>query len=124
MRIFLTLAAMLLATSSHAGSITSTWRAPSLYTDGTKIIQQIRYRMEYAPEGAEFTQQQAIKVGTTTGTATDLAPGRWCNRIIAIVEGSESDPTPPVCVTVPAKPLPPLVKKPNPAYALGTTAAP
>lgn len=108
---------------AEAGSITSTWRAPSLYTDGSTITDPITYRMEYGPEGGDFSQ--SVIVTTTTGKADNLAPGRWCNRIVSIVNRVDGEPTVAVCVTVPPKDTPPPVtKKPNPAYGLSTQAAP
>jgi hypothetical protein len=119
--------AFMAAPQVEAGSITSTWRAPTQYaTDGTTITAPITYRMEYAPEGSELTPAQSIDSNTTTATAKDLAPGRWCNRIVSIVERIEAAASETVCVTVPPKEQPPPApsKKPNPAFALRTTAAP
>lgn len=117
--------ALLCVVNATAGSITSTWRAPDKYaTDGSPITAPISYRMEYAPEGVELTPVQSINATTTTGTVLNLAPGRWCNRIISIVENVEGDPSAVVCVTVPPKDSPVVKKKPNPAYGIATTATP
>lgn len=113
------LGALSMCVEARAGTITTTVRAPSLYTDGTKIEAPIKYRLE-----GNYDGQQPIVVTSDLPSfkLTDMAAGRWCNRVFAVVNGVDSDPTDTACVTVPAAPAP--VKKPNPAYGITTTATP
>jgi hypothetical protein len=104
-----------------AGTITTTVRAPTLYTDGSKIDAPITYRLEGSYDG-----QPAISVTSTstTFTLTSMPPGHWCNRVFAVVNNVDADPSDEACVTVPTASQPPPVKKPNPAYGIKSTATP
>ncbi len=113
----LVLAAMV-ASNVRAGTITSTWRAPTLYTDGSTITSAVTYRVEVGPEGQAFTT--SVPSTALSVSIPNIAPGRWCVRIYAIVAGVDSDPTAPSCVSVPGL----VAKKPNPAYGVTTTAVP
>jgi len=108
---------------AEAGTITTTVKAPSLFTDGTKIDAPIKYRLEGNYEG-----QPAIVVTSDSPTFVlqSMPAGRWCNRVYAVVNNVDADPSSDACVTVPAPNTtpPPTLKKPNPAYGITTTATP
>lgn len=119
-RFWLILAAFI-CINATAGTITTTVKAPTLYTDGSKIDAPITYRLEGSYDG-----QPAISVTSTstTFTLTSMPAGHWCNRVFAVVNNVDADPSDEACVTVPGVSQPPPPKKPNPAYGIKTTATP
>lgn len=104
---------------ASAGTVTTTVKAPSLYTDGSRIEVPIKYRLEGNYDGEPPI---VVTSDTTTFVLSNMKAGRWCNRVFAIVNGVDSDPSDAACVMVPA--APPPAKKPNPAYGIATTATP
>lgn len=116
-RVLPALCALLLPLAASAGSLTATWLPSATYEDLSPITALVTYRMQWGPEGQSLSK--SVVTPKTTATALDLAPGRWCTQIVAIVENVEALPTNPVCVTVPAP-----KKKPSAATGVGVTVAP
>lgn len=121
--LFFALSILICFVRAEAGTVTTTVKAPSLYTDGTKILEPIKYRLE-----GNYDGQPTIVVTSDSPifVMQSMAAGHWCNRVFVVVNGVDSDPTDQACVTVPApnQPPPAYVKKPNPAYGITTTAIP
>lgn len=114
--------AFMVAGQVHAGTITTTVKAPAKYTDGTAIDAPIKYRLEGSYDGQPTI---VVTSDTTTFRLTDMPAGHWCNRVFSVVNGVDGDPSDQACTTVPpASTPPPTVKKPNPAYGIQTTATP
>jgi hypothetical protein len=117
------LLSMFVAPPAEAGTITTIGKAPTLYTDGTKIDKPISYRLE-----GNYDGQPTITVTADVPNfkLVSMPAGRWCNRMYAVVDNVDAEPSELVCVTVPgpAEPPQPAKKKPNPTYGVATTAAP
>ncbi len=111
--------------TAEAGTITTTVKAPTKFTDGSTITQPIKYRLEGSYDGQPLI---VVTSDSITFVLQSMAAGHWCNRVFAVVNGVDSDPTDQACVTVPTSSAPPpppsLAKKPNPAYGITTTAVP
>jgi hypothetical protein len=120
-RVLLALAALFVAPTCFAGSLTSTWSLVTTYEDGTPLTAQVTYRMQWGPEGQALSK--SMFVSKPPAIAADIAPGRWCVQIVSIVENVEGLPTSPSCVTV-SPPPPPPKKKPAAVTAVQVTAAP
>lgn len=110
-------------TPATAGTITTTVKAPAKYTDGSLIDAPIKYRLEGNYDGQPPIQ---VTSDSTTFVLTSMPAGRWCNRVIAIVNNVEAEPSDTACATVPPTSTqpPPTGKKPNPAYGIATTVSP
>jgi hypothetical protein len=115
--------AFMLAPQVHAGTITTTVKAPTLYTDGSTITAPIKYRLEGSYDG-----QPTIVVTSDSPTfvMASMPAGHWCNRVYAVVDNVDADPSTTACATVPPPSTapPPAKKKPNPAYGIATTVTP
>lgn len=105
------LAACSLASSAQP-SVTLTWTAPTMYTDGTPIpaTQAITYIINQGPSGQEAKFAEGVS-GTTWTSTSGLSPGtKMCWTVIAVdaQQGTQSVPTNEVCKDfAPLTPNPP-----------------
>lgn len=112
----------LLPVLAQAGTITTTVKPPTLYTDGSTITVPIRYRLEGNYDGQPTI---AVMSDSPNFVMSSMPAGHWCNVVYAIVDNVDADASVAACVTVPGGSAPPPAKKkPNPAYGIATTATP
>lgn len=113
----------LLPILAHAGTITTTVKAPTKFTDGSAIDAPLKYRLE-----GNYDGQPPIIVTSDSPmfVMPSMPAGHWCNVVYAIVDNVDADASVVACVTVPSgsTPPPPVKKKPNPAYGISTTVTP
>jgi predicted phage tail protein len=69
------------------------WTAPANNTDGTPIVLALTYRVERLTQTNPATWMTVNTVSTTQAYVTNLAPGTYTFRVIAIAGGKESDPS-------------------------------
>ena len=114
----LTLAALLIPSIGLAGTVTLTYGAPTLNTDGTAISGPITYSIYGAKQGSAKTLI-AASISALTYTHTAAVGGQtWCYEATATVATVESAHTGEVCKAVPS----PVPNPPNGLTVASVTA--
>jgi len=98
----LTLAASCPPSVVHAATVTVSWVAPTLCSDGTSISNCpiTKYTVYQGQQGNVLTAVGGTAPNITTFVATNVSGGQWCYAVSASSQAGESALSMSACVTV------------------------
>jgi len=101
---------LIAALPAHATDLKLSWSAPTTYADNTTPLPAgaaLTYNVYGGPCGGTLALLTSTPITTTTNIRYNVNPGNWGYAVTAILAGTESAQTAPVCASVQAGPAAP-----------------